>query len=50
MEGAPRGTSVHQFDAPDLDDAMIEFGFEAGGFSVEDDLAHGGRVYRNVHC
>ena len=47
VKGAPGGTAVYQFDAPDLYDAMVEFGFEAGGFSVEDDLAHGGRVYRN---
>ena len=50
VEGAARGAPVDQFDAADLDDAVVQFGFEAGGFSVQDDLAHGGRVYRNDAC
>ena len=43
VKRAARGAPVHQLDATDLDDAVIEFGFETGGFGVEDDLAHGGR-------
>ena len=40
----PVGQSpVAHFDAADFDDAMPELVFEAGGFSVEEDLAHGGR-------
>ena len=35
--------TVAHFDAADFDDAMPELVFEAGGFSVEEDLAHGGR-------
>ena len=48
MEGAPARAAVDELDAADLDDAMIELGLEAGGFRVEDDLAHGPRVYRNA--
>jgi hypothetical protein len=29
---------------------MIELGLEASGFSVENDLAHGARVYRMPIC
>src|SRR5262249_60069928 len=40
VEGATRGAPVQELDAADLDDAVVEFGFQAGGFGVEDDLAH----------
>src|SRR5207248_644474 len=47
VKGAPRGTAVHELDAPDLDDAVIELGLESGRLGVQDDLPHGGGgVYR----
>ncbi len=50
VKRAPRHTAVHDLNAADLDDAVIELGFEAGGFGVEDDLAHGARFYRIQGC
>ena len=41
VEASPRGASAHELDAPDFDDPVPSFDFEAGGFSVEDDLPHG---------
>jgi hypothetical protein len=38
---ALRKTPVDHFHRGDFDDAMAERGIEAGGLSVEDDLAHG---------
>jgi hypothetical protein len=40
MEHPAGAASVHDLDAADLDDAMALLGFETGGLSVEDDLAH----------
>ena len=45
MEGAARRPAVHKLDAADFNDAVTEFGFEAGRLSVEDNLSHGARVY-----
>jgi hypothetical protein len=38
--------AVAHFDAADFDDPVAEFVFKAGGFSIEEDLAHG--VFRRV--
>ena len=40
MEHPSRPPAPHHFDAADFDDAMPEFGLEAGGLGIEDDLAH----------
>jgi hypothetical protein len=40
VEGASRGTAIDQLDAADFDDAMVQFELEAGGFGIENDLAH----------
>ena len=40
MEGLARETPIEQFHAADLDDAVLVFHFEAGGFRIENDLAH----------
>jgi hypothetical protein len=48
VEGPARRPPVHELDAADFDDAVSLFGLEAGGFGVEDDLAHGARVYRTI--
>ncbi len=40
MKGASGLAPIQQLDAADLNDAMTLLGFETGGFSVEDDLAH----------
>ena len=37
---AARGDAVHELDAADLDQAVAALGVKAGGFGVEDDLAH----------
>jgi hypothetical protein len=37
---APRGDAVQKLDAADLDQPVAAFGIEAGGFGIEDDLAH----------
>jgi hypothetical protein len=42
MKFAPGAPALHQFDATDLDHAVTALDFEAGGFGVEDDLAHRG--------
>ena len=42
MEFAPGAPALHQLDATDLDHAVAALDFEAGGFGVEDDLAHRG--------
>ena len=41
VKRAARHTSVDELDAADLNDSVTELGFEAGGFGIEDDLAHG---------
>ncbi len=41
MEAAPGHAPVAHLDAADLDDAVALRDLEAGGFGVEDDLAHG---------
>jgi hypothetical protein len=41
MEAAPRQAPVLHLEAADLDDPMSLADFQAGGFGVEDDLAHG---------
>src|SRR6516162_1883620 len=46
MEGAAARAAVDELDTADLDDAVIELGLEPRGLGVEDDLAHGARVYR----
>src|SRR5262249_7043327 len=50
MEGPAARAPVDELDAADLDNAMIELGLEPRGLGVEDDLAHGARVYRNACC
>ena len=40
MKEPPGTPPVDQFDAADLDDPMTQFGLEAGGLGIEDDLAH----------
>ena len=40
MEAAAGGAPIDDLEAADLDDAMAALGFEAGGFGVENDLAH----------
>ncbi len=45
VERAARMTTVHQLHAADLDDSVTQVWLEAGGFGVENDLAHGARVY-----
>src|SRR5207253_444606 len=51
VKGTPRGTAVHELDAPDLDDAVIELGLESGRLGVQDDLPHGGvGVYRTARA
>jgi hypothetical protein len=42
MEPAPGRPPLGELDATDLDQAMPALDFEAGGFGVEDDLAHEG--------
>ena len=44
VEDAPRAPAIHDLDAADLDDPVAEFGLQARGFGVEDDLAHGKRI------
>src|SRR5690606_16754728 len=46
MELAPAGAAFKQLHAADLDDAVALLPLQAGGFSVEDDLAHRWQVYR----
>src|SRR5207247_630653 len=46
VEGTPCGPPVQQLHAADLDDTVIELGLETCGLGVQDDLSHGGRVYR----
>ena len=41
LERAPGRAAVDELDAADLDDPVALGGFEAGGFGVENDLAHG---------
>jgi hypothetical protein len=41
MEDPAGAPATDHLDAADLDDAVPEFGLEAGGFRVEDDLSHG---------
>src|SRR5690606_35221460 len=41
VEGAPRRAALDELDATDLDDAVVLAPFQAGGFGVEDDVAHG---------
>ena len=45
VEGAAGHPPVHDFNAADFNDSVTELGFEAGRFGIEDDLAHGPRVY-----
>ena len=45
MEGAAGHPPIHDLDAAYFNDSVTELGFEAGGFGIEDDLAHGRRVY-----
>ena len=40
MKGLAGGKAVHQLDAADLDDPVALQRIEAGGFGIEDDLAH----------
>ena len=40
VELPARSPPVHELDRADLDDAVTELRLEAGGFGVEDDLAH----------
>jgi hypothetical protein len=40
VERTSRQPAIHEFDAADLDDAMLLLDFQAGGFRIEDDLAH----------
>src|SRR5690606_13978558 len=40
MPGAPGRPALHELHAADLDDAVALAPFQAGGFGVEDDLAH----------
>ncbi len=35
-----RDAPVHEFDATDLDDAVLQLDLEARGFRIENDLAH----------
>jgi hypothetical protein len=44
VERATGGPMLHQLHAADLDHAMPPLDFKAGGFGVEDDLAHAGRI------
>jgi hypothetical protein len=48
VEGAPGGPALDQLDAADLDHAVALLPFKAGGFGVEDDVAHGLQVPRVV--
>ena len=41
VELPARAPPIDELDRPDLDDAVTLLGLEAGGFGVEDDLAHG---------
>ena len=45
MERAAGHSSIHDLDAAYFNDSVTELGFEAGGFGIEDDLAHGPGVY-----
>ncbi len=47
VELPARAPPVHELDRADLDDAVAELRLEAGGFGVEDDLAHGGRKWES---
>ncbi len=38
------GPAIGELDAADFDDAMTGARIEAGGFDVQNDLAHGARV------
>jgi hypothetical protein len=40
VEVIPRQHAVDDFDAADFDDAVASSWIEAGGFGIEDDLAH----------
>jgi hypothetical protein len=40
MQVASRQAAVDHLDAGHFDDAVAEAGFEAGGFGIEEDLAH----------
>ena len=42
-------TAIDQFDAADFDDAVALAGFQAGGFSIEDDLAGHGLLFYFIH-
>jgi hypothetical protein len=47
VEPSARRPSLGELDATDLDQAMTALDFEAGGFGVEDDLAHERRGARD---
>jgi hypothetical protein len=40
MKNPARDAAIHEFDAADLDDAVLQLDFEARGFRIENDLAH----------
>src|SRR6266576_852041 len=47
VERASRWASIEELDAADFNDPVTQFGLEARGLRIENDLSHGRRVYRS---